>query len=125
MKITRRNGIVLLATGGLVLPGLPSLAQDVEAQQDDIGIRIRGGGLHQFETDIDDGGDFDVSRFDGSIDLTLELGDDLDMALNLGFERSMYDFSGGPGSFGMGNPWDDINTGSAGARFTLQTSNQW
>jgi len=125
MKFVLRNGFVLVATGGFVLPVFPALAQDVETRQDDVGIRIRGGGLHQFETDIDDGGDFDVTRFDGSIDLTFELGDDLDMALNLGFERSMYDFSGGPGSFGMGNPWDDINTGSAGARFTLRTDNQW
>lgn len=117
-----RNGFALVAGLGL---GWGATAQDGVTDQDNLRIRLGGGGLHQFESDIDDGGDFDVTRFNGSVDLSFELGDDLDMALNLGLARDMYDFSGGPGSFGMGRPWDDINSASAGARFTLRTDNQW
>jgi hypothetical protein len=100
-------------------------AQNTQSQQDGVGIRLRGDGLHLFETDIEDGGEFDVTRLSAGVDLSFELGDDLDMVLDLGFERGMYDFSGGPGDFGMGKPWDDVNSGSLAARFLLHTADDW
>ncbi len=132
MHTSLRNGIVTLAWFGASLAAASICAQDgpaptgsVEARQRELGIRIRGGGLQQFETDIDDGGVFDVTRLDGGVDLAFDLSDDLDLALNFGYMRDMYDFTGGPAAFGGGSPWEDINTGRFGARINFHADEQW
>jgi hypothetical protein len=132
MRPSLWNGIIILASLGATLSAATICAQDgpaptgsVEARQRELGIRVRGGGLHQFDTDIDDGGGFDVTRLDAGLDAAIDLSDDLTLALDFGYMRDMYNFGGDSSTFGGGNPWGDINTGRIGARLNLHSDDQW
>lgn len=70
---------------------------------------IQGGYVHQFDTDIDNGGSFDVNRlfFQGGVSYGF---DDLkSISLALGYGYDGYNFSGNSGLGGL-NPWDDIHS---------------
>lgn len=69
----------------------------------------RGGYLHQFEADIDDGGSFSVNRFTIQVgpNYTTKKSTGIGLAMGYGFDG--YDFSGSSG-FGGRKPWDDIHT---------------
>lgn len=68
---------------------------------------IEGAYLHQFETDIDDGGNFSVNRLflQGGAIHTLANG--FSGGLSVGGGQDSYDFSGSSG-FGGSDPWSDI-----------------
>jgi hypothetical protein len=70
---------------------------------------LRGGYLHQFKTDIDNGGDFSVDRFfvQGGVTYSPQIQRSVSLALGYGYNG--YDFSGS-GGFGALQPWSNINS---------------
>ncbi len=70
---------------------------------------LRGGYLHQFETDIDGGGEFSVDRFfvQGGVTYSPQIRRSISLALGYGYDG--YDFSGS-GRFGAFQPWSHINS---------------
>lgn len=70
-------------------------------------VSIEAAYLHQFETDIDDGGDFSVGRLfvQGGVNHTLANG--FSAGLSVGGGQDSYDFNGSTG-FGGSDPWSDV-----------------
>ncbi len=71
-------------------------------------ITLRGGAVHQFETDIDDGGEFDIDRFFIQPGVRFQVSPTLGAGLTVGFGHNDYDFSG-DGFAGL-NPWGTVRT---------------
>jgi hypothetical protein len=70
---------------------------------------IRGGYVHQFDTDIDDGGSFSVNRLvvQGGVTYGFDARRSVSLALGYGYDG--YDFSGTRG-FGALDPWGNIHS---------------
>ena len=81
-------------------------------------------GVHQFDTDLDNGGSFSTSRFAANFDWTKVKGRESAYGLTLGYEFDTYDFSGSAGVFGA-NPWDDITTLTLGGTYYRALDNDW
>ena len=92
---------------------------------DRVQFSLHGGAEYQFETDIDDGGDFSVVR--GGVGLTArtQFNQDVSMAFRLDYSLDSYDFSGAAAGLGFADPWDDIHTLSLGAIFSVDAGNDW
>lgn len=85
---------------------------------------LYGGGQHLFETNIDAGGDMEVTRAGFGINANSEITRDLD--LNIGFEFlwSDYNFSGDT-ALGGPDPWDDVQTYTLSALMNWNMSSDW
>ena len=70
---------------------------------------IRGGALHQFDADMDDGSRFSVNRYfiQGGLTYALDMRRSISVALGYGLDS--YDFSG-DGGFAAINPWENVHT---------------
>jgi hypothetical protein len=70
---------------------------------------FRGGYVHQFDADIDNGGSFDVNRWviQGGVGYTTTNQTNIRLALGYGFDG--YNFSGSRGLGGL-DPWEDIHS---------------
>ncbi len=86
--------------------------QPVDVQQPDddpLQWRVRGGVVHQLDSDIDSGGEFNVTRAGFDAQALYDFNTDLTLDAEIGYEFNSYDFSGSTG-FGALNPWDDVHT---------------
>ena len=99
-------------------------AQPAQQPEPDLQFRFATGGIHQFDTDIDDGGEFNVTRVHPGISATYEFNPDLKLDAAFGYEFSSYDFSGTAG-FGALDAWEDIHSIRFSARFTYRLDEQW
>ncbi len=87
-------------------------APAVDAQEPDDGPlewRVRGGVVHQLDSDIDSGGEFNVTRAGFDVQALYDFNTDLTLNAELGYEFNSYDFSGSTG-FGALDPWEDVHT---------------
>lgn len=84
----------------------------------------RGGYLHQFEADIDDGGSFSVNRFtiQAGPNYTTKKSTGISLAMGYGFDG--YDFSGSSGFSGR-RPWDDIHSIRLSVPVRWKMSQKW
>lgn len=91
-------------------------------------IALLGGYTHQFRADLDDGGDYSVSRFVAGIGFGLKLNDRLDLNLGFGYEFNGYDFEGDT-VFGFAAdddiPWRSINLFNVGASLNYRLDDHW
>ena len=116
----------------LIFVAFPTFAGDEETGKNSFrsGHKIgwsafsRGGFVHQFDTDIDNGGSFSVNRLfiQGGPTYTTEGGTSLSLALGYGLDE--YDFSGDSG-FGSRQPWEDIHTLRLSIPLRWQVSEKW
>jgi hypothetical protein len=116
----------------LILVAFPTFAGDEETDKNSFrsGPKIgwsafsRGGFVHQFDTDIDNGGSFSVNRLfiQGGPNYTTKGGTSLSLALGYGLDE--YDFSGDSG-FGSWQPWEDIHTLRLSIPLRWQVSEKW
>ena len=88
----------------------PVQAQDTpDAQvQSNIQFTLSGAAAHQYETDIDDGGDLDVTRAGSELEVKVKVNEQVGVNSLFSYELSNYDFSGSTG-FGGLDPWDNIH----------------
>ncbi len=85
---------------------------------------FEGGFVHQFGADIDDGGDFNVTRVRATFGTRNDLGPQVRLEFDYAYEYSRYDFSGSTG-FGGLNPWTHINTFRFHPRLVNEINPQW
>lgn len=113
----------IVSTCTVSLIGLPAMATAQDAPSSpSISITIPAGVEHQFRTDIDNGGSFDVTRAAIGVGLRTELARDLDLTFSFNYSFAEYDFSG-TGNFGDG--WDDTHTLSFGASLSANLTSDW
>ena len=100
-----------LLMGAFFLLAAPAMGSEKGGPPVDTGWSgfVRGGYVHQLDTDIDDGGSFSVNRFfiQGGPSYFSEGGTGVSLSAGYGYDG--YDFSGSRG-FGGRDPWDDIHS---------------
>jgi hypothetical protein len=72
-------------------------------------VFVRGGAVHQFKTDIDDGGEFSINRLFIQPGVRFLVNPTTSASISVGFGHNNYDFSGGDGFAGL-RPWGTANT---------------
>ena len=83
----------------------------------------RGGYVHQFDSDLDDGGKFDVDRYFLQGGLSYSMGPRRRISLSVGAGRDRYDFSDNPGF--VDEPWDRIDQLRVSVPVTWAFDEQW
>ncbi|MEE4377615.1 MAG: DUF6268 family outer membrane beta-barrel protein [Candidatus Competibacteraceae bacterium] len=84
---------------------------------------VRGGYVHQFDTDLDNGGSFDVDRFFIQGGLSYSMGPQRRISLAISGGRDQYDFSG---DFGLtAEPWDRVDRFGISTPVTWALDQQW
>lgn len=73
-------------------------------------FRFDTGALHQWETDIDDGGAFEVDTWGVRIGVGRAFGDRLRPGLSAGYDERRFRFDGGGADFGGARPWADVRS---------------
>lgn len=86
--------------------------------------RVAGGASYQFETDIDDGGEFDLFRAGVGVSAAYDWTPDLRFNAAVGYEYDSYDFSGSRG-FGGLDPWDDVDSLRVRVGLRYRIDEQW
>lgn len=117
--------IGMLAGDQTVLAAKENAAQPAATQtQGAWRTSVRGGGVYQFDTDLDEGGSYTAARSTVSASTSYGWDRRNSVGLSLGYSYNGYDFSG---SEGLGNlaPWDDIHTLSVGMPMRLGVNDQW
>jgi hypothetical protein len=86
-------------------------------------LSARAGVQHIFETDLDGGGDVNISRGALTLGAETEVSPDLDLVASLRYELSLFEFAG-TSDLGA-DPWDDIHTLSFDVRLQWAMTNDW
>lgn len=84
----------------------------------------RGGAVYQFDTDLDEGGSYNATRFNIQAGSGYSWDPQTNVSLSLGYSYDGYDFSGDAG-FGSLKPWEDIHTISFGVPVRFGINNHW
>ena len=80
--------------------------------------------VHQFEADLDKGGDVSVNRYFASLSATRQLSSRLNMGLDIGYGEDSYDFSGSSG-FGALDAWGQIRELRISVPIRYFASREW
>lgn len=124
------------ALAGVSLIGLPLCAQDVESLDNGVStpapvdqqaadksarlpITVSSGVSQQFNTDIDSGGSFSISRFKAAVGVPLRLNDDFVLGTTFRYGLDSYNFDSIPA------PWHNINTLGASAILSWRLDDTW
>jgi hypothetical protein len=89
-----------------------------------LGFRIRGAALHQFGTDIDGGGDFDVTRTAAEASVRYAFSETSFVGLAAGFGWDGYGFSPGA-QIGGQDPWSEIQSLRISAPVIVDLTEKW
>jgi opacity protein-like surface antigen len=116
--------LLLTAAGqAQTVEGAPAVVPADEREQIFFLI-IPAGFEHQFQTNIDDGGRFRVTRANVSLNLRMPITPDINTSFLFSYGYDRYRFSGTTGFGGM-NPWGDIHTLNFGAIFSGHLDEDW
>ena len=85
---------------------------------------IRGGGAYQFDADLDDGGELNVSRFYIEGGVPFDASPRVRITPVIGYGRDQFDFSGSSGLAGL-DPWSGINSLRLAARIRWSVDDKW
>jgi hypothetical protein len=118
-----------IALCSAIVVSAAALAQDnygarVEQTQEKMQFTFGAGFEFQFSSNIANGGDMDVYRFDFGLAAKTALNDEWDLRMLVGYELDKYQFAGVT-TFGGPDPWDDVHQVSFGGIFTYRPSNEW
>jgi outer membrane receptor protein involved in Fe transport len=80
--------------------------------------------VHQFEADLDKGGEVSVDRYFASLSATRQFSSRLNMGLDIGYGEDSYDFSGTTG-FGALAPWGQIRELRISVPIRYFASREW
>ena len=84
----------------------------------------RGGAVYQFDTDLDEGGSYNASRFTIQAGQGYAWDDRTSVSVALGYSYDGYDFSSGRGIAAL-DPWQNIHSLSLGVPLRMGIDNDW
>ncbi len=121
-----RTQCLVVGLAGLL--GLAGAAAGQEAgggngKATDLSFAVYSGGELSFKSDIEGGGDLNVFRLQFGVIGRAGLTRDLDLAVHIGYDVDLYDFSG-TSALGI-DPWEDVHTFNVGALLSMDMSNDW
>ena len=120
--------LAVLGMAGLCLPaigqdnetvetGEPVAAAEEGAQR--LPIQFTAGGSRQFNTTIENGGNFSINRFRTGLGVPVRLNDQFTLSTSIKYQLDAYDFGGGT------DPWGDVNTLSGIALLHYRLDDHW
>jgi len=87
-------------------------------------IRLNGNLDHMFNTDIDGGGKFNITRLGLNQDAVFTATDKLEVVFGAGFNYYNFDFSGSQGFAGL-RPWRNVIVSNNNMRVKYAVNNNW
>ncbi|MEK6224119.1 MAG: hypothetical protein N2A97_04555 [Thermodesulfobacteriales bacterium] len=87
-------------------------------------IRLNGNADHMFNTDIDGGGKFNITRLGLNQDAAFTASDKLEVVFGAGFNYYNFDFSGSQGFAGL-RPWRNVIVSNNNMRVKYAVNNNW
>lgn len=87
-------------------------------------FNLNTGVKHFFETDIDDGGEFNLTRYSVGAQIENSISNRLSTSIGANYSYTEYDFSGN-GSFTGLDPWDDVNNAGLNLGLRYSISQKW
>ena len=106
------------------LPFSTAHAQPPATQDDGWRWTLQGAAVHQFDADLDQGGEVGVNRYFLNIAVSRQFTSQFNMGLAIGYGVDSYDFSGESG-FGALDPWDDIRETRISLPMRYFASREW
>jgi len=97
------------------------------AREENLSSLFKAGAIYQFDTDIDDGGEFDVLRAGGVYSTSFDLDPNNRLRFSVGYRWTEYGFNANPGETGLGmtDPWDTIHTVQIGVSYVTDLSDDF
>lgn len=89
-----------------------------------LSVRLNGNVEHMFNTDIDGGGEFNVTRLGLSQDAAITATDRLRLSFGSTYNYYNFDFSGSRGLAGL-RPWRNINISNNSVRVSYALNENW
>ena len=114
----------LLSALLLVALSTPVLAGPPETRDSTWRWTLQAAAVHQFEADLDQGGDVSVDRYFASLAVGRQVSDRLRIGLEFGYGEDSYDFSGTTG-FGALDPWGEIREMRISLPMRYFASREW
>ena len=117
----------LLLLAGLMSSGSPAPAHGANEQDyrgRGIGLSLSVTPFQQFRSDLDGGGNLDVSRIFSSLGTRRQIGEGLSLGLSLSYDLEDYNFSGNTDLLSR-KPWDKIHRPGLGAFLSYESGNGW
>ncbi|TFG75407.1 MAG: hypothetical protein E4H21_08860 [Thermodesulfobacteriales bacterium] len=87
-------------------------------------IRLNGNADHMFNTDIDGGGKFNITRLGLNQDATFTASDKLEVVFGASFNYYNFDFSGSQGFAGL-RPWRNVIVSNNNMRVKYAVNKNW
>jgi len=87
-------------------------------------IRLNGNADHMFNTDIDGGGKFNITRLGLNQDAAFTASDKLEVVFGAGFNYYNFDFSGSQGFAGL-RPWRNVIVSNNNMRVKYAVNKNW
>lgn len=124
LQISRRFPSIRLVSGVLGLAAATGLHAQAPLPPGTITTSADATFIHQFETDLDDGGDLGVTSAGLKFNLVRSLEGSRSVGVGLGYQADFYSFGG---NSGLGNlePWDTINTLTLSGSYATPIFDDW
>ena len=87
-------------------------------------VRINGNAEHMFNTDIDGGGKFNITRLGINQDAAFTMTDRLRVTFGATYNYYNFDFSGSQGFAGL-RPWRNVNISNNSMRVSYSVNKNW
>lgn len=123
---------IALVLSGFIFQPVNLWADDGKHNQNRRGQQVgwstfsRGGAVYQFDSDLDEGGSYKVSRFNIQVGQGYAWNPRTSISLALSYSNDGYFFSKGTGSGISGvNPWDTVHSVSISAPMRLGMTDEW
>ena len=87
-------------------------------------VRVNGNAEHMFNTDIDGGGKFNITRLGFNHDATFTATEELRVTFGSSYNFYHFDFSGSEGFAGL-RPWRNVNISNNSMRVSYALTNNW
>jgi hypothetical protein len=114
----------MLFTIAFVVCSIPTGADALEMYGQRKKFKLTASALHQFDTNLDNGGDFSVNRYLFRFNWNKKMSDTVSVGVGLSYDVHDYSFSAET-SFGQLRPWDNLQSVGLGARIMYAIDEDW
>jgi hypothetical protein len=115
---------IMLFTIAFVVCSIPTAAEALEMYGQRKSFKLSASAIHQFDTNLDRGGDFLVNRYMVRFNWNKKLSDTLDVGISLNYDLHDYSFSEDT-SFGQLKTWDNLQSIGFGTRIMYKIDKDW
>lgn len=115
---------IMLFTIAFVVFSIPAFAEGLEMYGQRKKFKLTASALRQFDTNLDNGGDFSVKRYLFRFNWNKKMSDTVSVGVGLSYDVHDYSFPAET-SFGQLRPWDNLQSIGLGARIMYAIDEDW